>query len=66
MHTCVPIRFSELACTEHVPSTAVLGCAGKGVADLMILYPPAQRSEEEEPVSNDEGKSIKEPLPRAP
>jgi len=25
---------------EHIGSTAVPGCAGKGVVDLMILYPP--------------------------
>jgi len=25
---------------EHVGSTAVAGCAGKGIVDLMILYPP--------------------------
>ncbi len=30
---------------EHVGSTAVLGCAGKGVVDLMILYPPGQLPE---------------------
>ena len=27
---------------EHVGSTAVPGCAGKGVVDLMILYPPGR------------------------
>src|SRR2546425_4836433 len=27
---------------EHVGSTAVPGCAGKGVIDLMILYPAGQ------------------------
>ena len=30
---------------EHVGSTAVPGCAGKGVVDLMVLYPPGQLSE---------------------
>ncbi len=30
---------------EHVGSTAVSGCAGKGVVDLMVLYPPGQLSE---------------------
>ncbi len=30
---------------EHVGSTAVPGCAGKGVVDLMILYPPGQLPE---------------------
>ena len=25
---------------EHVGSTAVPGCAGKGVVDLLLLYPP--------------------------
>ena len=25
---------------EHVGSTSVAGCAGKGVIDLMVLYPP--------------------------
>ena len=27
---------------EHVGSTAVPGCAGKGVVDLMVLYPPGR------------------------
>lgn len=27
---------------EHVGSTSVPGCAGKGVVDLMLLYPPGQ------------------------
>lgn len=27
---------------EHVGSTSVPGCAGKGVIDLMILYPPGE------------------------
>ncbi|MGB2608657.1 MAG: GrpB family protein [Isosphaeraceae bacterium] len=27
---------------EHVGSTSVPGCAGKGVVDLMILYPPGR------------------------
>ena len=27
---------------EHVGSTAVPGCAGKGFVDLMVLYPPGQ------------------------
>jgi GrpB-like predicted nucleotidyltransferase (UPF0157 family) len=27
---------------EHIGSTAVPGCAGKGVIDLMVLYPPGQ------------------------
>lgn len=27
---------------EHIGSTAVLGCAGKGVIDLMVLYSPGQ------------------------
>jgi GrpB-like predicted nucleotidyltransferase (UPF0157 family)/mannose-6-phosphate isomerase-like protein (cupin superfamily) len=30
---------------EHVGSTAVPGCAGKGVVDLMVLYPPGLLSE---------------------
>ena len=30
---------------EHVGSTAVPGCAGKGVVDLMILYPPGRLPE---------------------
>ncbi len=25
---------------EHIGSTAVTGCAGKGVIDLLVLYPP--------------------------
>jgi GrpB-like predicted nucleotidyltransferase (UPF0157 family) len=27
---------------EHIGSTAIPGCAGKGVIDLMVLYPPGQ------------------------
>src|SRR5947208_4820606 len=30
------------AVVEHVGSTAVPGCAGKGVVDLMLLYPDGQ------------------------
>ncbi len=29
-------------CVEHVGSTAVPGCAGKGIVDLAVLYPPGQ------------------------
>jgi GrpB-like predicted nucleotidyltransferase (UPF0157 family) len=29
---------------EHIGSTAVPGCAGKGVIDLMVLYAPGQLS----------------------
>jgi GrpB-like predicted nucleotidyltransferase (UPF0157 family) len=32
-------RFPALT-VEHVGSTSVPGCAGKGVIDLMVLYPP--------------------------
>src|SRR5215471_18165823 len=27
---------------EHIGSTAVPGCAGKGIVDLMALYPPGR------------------------
>ncbi|HEV3239869.1 MAG TPA: GrpB family protein [Casimicrobiaceae bacterium] len=27
---------------EHIGSTAVPGCAGKGIVDLMVLYPPGK------------------------
>jgi GrpB-like predicted nucleotidyltransferase (UPF0157 family) len=27
---------------EHIGSTAIPGCAGKGIVDLMALYPPGQ------------------------
>jgi GrpB-like predicted nucleotidyltransferase (UPF0157 family)/mannose-6-phosphate isomerase-like protein (cupin superfamily) len=30
---------------EHVGSTSVPGCAGKGVVDLMVLYPPGRLAE---------------------
>ena len=30
------------AWVEHVGSTSVTGCAGKGVVDLMLLYPDGQ------------------------
>ena len=27
---------------EHIGSTSVPGCAGKGIVDLMVVYPPGQ------------------------
>ena len=33
-------RRLPMAQVEHIGSTAVPGCAGKGVVDLMLLYPP--------------------------
>jgi GrpB-like predicted nucleotidyltransferase (UPF0157 family) len=30
---------------EHVGSTSVPGCAGKGIVDLMVLYPPGRLPE---------------------
>ena len=27
---------------EHIGSTSIPGCAGKGVIDLLVLYPPGQ------------------------
>ena len=30
------------AAVEHIGSTAVPGCAGKGVVDLLLLYPPGR------------------------
>ena len=33
------------ATVEHVGSTAVPGCDGKGVIDLMLLYPPGRLTE---------------------
>lgn len=30
------------AVVEHIGSTAIPGCAGKGVVDLMLLYPPGR------------------------
>jgi GrpB-like predicted nucleotidyltransferase (UPF0157 family) len=32
-------RFPALT-VEHVGSTSVPGCSGKGVIDLMVVYPP--------------------------
>ena len=32
-------RFPVLT-VEHVGSTSISGCAGKGVIDLMVVYPP--------------------------
>jgi GrpB-like predicted nucleotidyltransferase (UPF0157 family) len=32
------------AVVEHIGSTAVPGCAGKGIIDLMVLYPEGQLS----------------------
>ncbi len=33
---------------EHIGSTSIPGCAGKGVIDLMILYPPGQLADAKE------------------
>jgi GrpB-like predicted nucleotidyltransferase (UPF0157 family) len=33
---------------EHIGSTSVPGCAGKGIIDLMVLYPDAQLEEVKE------------------
>ena len=30
---------------EHIGSTAVSGCAGKGIVDLLVLYPPGALDE---------------------
>jgi GrpB-like predicted nucleotidyltransferase (UPF0157 family) len=35
-------RCMPAATVEHIGSTAVPGCAGKGVVDLMLLYPEGQ------------------------
>jgi GrpB-like predicted nucleotidyltransferase (UPF0157 family) len=35
-------RCLPAATVEHIGSTAVRGCAGKGVVDLMLLYPDGQ------------------------
>jgi GrpB-like predicted nucleotidyltransferase (UPF0157 family) len=34
--------FLPQVTVEHIGSTAVPGCAGKGIVDLMVLYPPGQ------------------------
>ncbi len=37
---CIAIRSAEPALrVEHVGSTSVPGCGGKGIVDLMVLYP---------------------------
>jgi GrpB-like predicted nucleotidyltransferase (UPF0157 family) len=35
-------RLMPTVTVEHIGSTAVPGCAGKGVVDLMLLYPEGQ------------------------
>jgi GrpB-like predicted nucleotidyltransferase (UPF0157 family) len=35
-------RLLPMVTVEHIGSTAVPGCAGKGVVDLMVLYPEGQ------------------------
>lgn len=50
---------------EHIGSTAVPGCAGKGVIDLMVLYPPG-RLEMARQVLDDLGfqrQSTRDPFP---
>src|SRR5688500_10459507 len=37
-------RMPDLT-VEHVGSTSVPGCAGKGIVDLMVLYPPGLLAE---------------------
>ena len=39
VHTLVAAQLPGVV-VEHVGSTAVPGCDGKGVVDLMVLYPP--------------------------
>lgn len=34
--------FLPAVCVEHIGSTAVPGCAGKGIIDLMTLYPQGE------------------------
>jgi GrpB-like predicted nucleotidyltransferase (UPF0157 family) len=36
------------ATVEHIGSSAVSGCDGKGVVDLLLLYPPGRLSEARE------------------
>ena len=38
---CITDSLSEVT-VEHIGSTAVPGCAGKGIVDLMVLYPEGQ------------------------
>ena len=41
--TCALIeRAATGTIAEHIGSTAVPGCAGKGIVDLMVLYPPGE------------------------
>jgi GrpB-like predicted nucleotidyltransferase (UPF0157 family)/mannose-6-phosphate isomerase-like protein (cupin superfamily) len=40
----IELRLQDVN-VEHVGSTAVPGCAGKGIVDLMILYPPGRLGE---------------------
>jgi GrpB-like predicted nucleotidyltransferase (UPF0157 family) len=42
-HVAAAIQFRLPTVTvEHVGSTSVPGCAGKGIVDLMLLYPEGQ------------------------
>ena len=41
VHTLVAAQSPGVV-VEHVGSTAVPGCDGKGVVDLMVLYPPGK------------------------
>lgn len=40
------------ATVEHIGSTAVPGCAGKGVVDLMVVYPPGKLQDAKDAVDS--------------
>ena len=39
--TCLKAFLPEVT-VEHIGSTSIPGCAGKGIVDLMVLYPPGE------------------------
>jgi GrpB-like predicted nucleotidyltransferase (UPF0157 family) len=48
---CLKQYLREIA-VEHIGSTSIPGCAGKGIVDLMVLYPPEQLEAVKETLAN--------------
>jgi GrpB-like predicted nucleotidyltransferase (UPF0157 family) len=49
--SCLKQYLQEIT-VEHIGSTSIPGCAGKGIVDLMVLYPPEQLEAVKETLTN--------------